>query len=696
MSTWVGVSIRAGRIGSSGPSDIVGPSITSVTPPANGTYSSSLTFYVNFDEATFVTGTPRIQLTIGSTTRYATYSSGSGTTQLTFVHTIVSGDSDSNGITMISPLQLNGGTLKDEAENNATLTYTLPNTSGVLVDAEAPSVSSVTCDSEDFYFPGKTISATVVFTEAITVTGTPRLTISVGVNTRYLTYSSGSGTTSLVFQYTFTSSDDDTTSLSISSPIDLNSGTLRDAAGNNASLVFSAPDLSGKTFGLRGLVFATDFTEGADSQKLYATLDGTQISVNTGRRGLTTGATSTDPSFVDSGASYDGGDYWTNLPTDLDFIDTAGVYTIYARVYVLSGWSHVVYSSASVDWSKGTSFTLYPDGRVAAANQYSLGHTYIMTPSTSWRTKGWHTVAWASDGTTVTFYLDGQSVGTLTGHVGTTAQTDRDLVQIGNCSGFGQTNVNGSRDRAFAACNVCHDSSEIAANSTYLASIPVLSDLVTTGLFFGTDFSQGTDANTLYGTVDQQTVSNITGVRNGATFASAGATFDGDDEFNTVGSIGQFEAATTNTKEFSFHARVKCSASDSDLIICSTSNGSLGTGSGFMWRHRGGSSAVQFFINTNGGILKNYTRSNDTWVTLSVTGSPTEVKLYADGVQIGTTYDFSGITPEDGAYALTIGSWAEYNFTQNLTTMRAFLCYNITHSDQDVADIHTFLSSLPS
>jgi hypothetical protein len=87
--------------------DGVAPTITSVTGPAAGTYivGQHLDFTVVFSEAVVVDtagGTPRLQLTIGSTTRYATYLSGTGTSTLTFRYTVQSGDLDSDGIAVAS------------------------------------------------------------------------------------------------------------------------------------------------------------------------------------------------------------------------------------------------------------------------------------------------------------------------------------------------------------------------------------------------------------------------------------------------------------------------------------------------------------------------------------------------------------------------------------------------------------------
>ncbi len=89
---------------------------------------------VTLSENITVTGVPQIPVDVGGVTRYATYTAGTGTNTLTFTLTPQLGDLDLDGITVASPINLNGGTLKDAAGNNATLTFTPPNTSGIKVN----------------------------------------------------------------------------------------------------------------------------------------------------------------------------------------------------------------------------------------------------------------------------------------------------------------------------------------------------------------------------------------------------------------------------------------------------------------------------------------------------------------------------------------------------------------------------------
>lgn len=158
--------------------DTTPPTITSVTVPANGYYKAgnTLSFTVNFDENVFVTGTPNVPVTIGSTTVQANYTGGTGTSALTFTYTVVAGNNDMDGITVGSALQLNGGTIKDLAANNANLTLnSVGNTTGVLVNTVIPTVTLSTTAPVWVNAP---FTVTITFSEAVTGLTTGDFTLS--------------------------------------------------------------------------------------------------------------------------------------------------------------------------------------------------------------------------------------------------------------------------------------------------------------------------------------------------------------------------------------------------------------------------------------------------------------------------------------------------------------------------------------
>jgi hypothetical protein len=110
-------------------------------------------------------------------------------------------------------------------------------------DITAPTVSGVTSTTADgAYKIGDVIAITVTFSEAVTVTGTPQLTLETGDTDAVVDYASGSGSVTLTFSYTIaaghTSSDLDYAS---TSALALNSGSIKDAAGNDATLTLSEP-----------------------------------------------------------------------------------------------------------------------------------------------------------------------------------------------------------------------------------------------------------------------------------------------------------------------------------------------------------------------------------------------------------------------------------------------------------------------
>ncbi|WP_290612287.1 Ig-like domain-containing protein, partial [Arsukibacterium sp. UBA3155] len=227
--------------------DTTAPNVASVTVPANATYVSgqNLDFTISFGENVTVNtggGTPQLSLTVGATTRQASYVSGSGSSALLFRYTVQSGDADSDGIA-IGTLASNGGMLRDAAGNNANLTLnSVGSTASVLVDAVAPIVSSVNVPANGTYVSGQNLDFSINFSENVTVNtggGTPQLAIAVGATTRQASYISGSGSSAILFSYTVQAGDNDSDGISIGT-LSANGGTLSDTTGNNATLTLNS------------------------------------------------------------------------------------------------------------------------------------------------------------------------------------------------------------------------------------------------------------------------------------------------------------------------------------------------------------------------------------------------------------------------------------------------------------------------
>ena len=124
------------------------------------------------------------------------------------------------------------------------LTWAASQTYTVRLTLSVPGIDSIAFNSPatgTTYDTGESVTATVTFDEAVTVTGTPQLTINVGGTDKVLDYSSGSGTTALVFSgYTVAFGDTDADGLSIdANELDLNGGTIRATAGGSPDAVLT-------------------------------------------------------------------------------------------------------------------------------------------------------------------------------------------------------------------------------------------------------------------------------------------------------------------------------------------------------------------------------------------------------------------------------------------------------------------------
>ena len=214
-----------------------------------------------------VTGTPQLTLETGSSDAVVNYSSGTGSNTLTFNYTIGSGETSSDlDYKATSSLALNGGTIRDAALNDATLTLASPGATNslgdnkaLIVDTTVPTVTGVTSTtSNGSYKQGETIAITIGFSEVVNVTGTPQLTLETGGSDAVVNYSSGTGSNTLTFNYTIgsgeTSSDLD---YKATSSLALNGGTIKDAALNAATLTLASPGASNSLGDNKALIVDT-------------------------------------------------------------------------------------------------------------------------------------------------------------------------------------------------------------------------------------------------------------------------------------------------------------------------------------------------------------------------------------------------------------------------------------------------------
>jgi len=105
-------------------------------------------------------------------------------------------------------------------------------------------VTDVTSTAADgTYGAGAVLPITVTFSEAVTVAGTPQLTLETGASDAVASYTSGSGSSTLTFTYTVAAGQNSPDLDYVSATaLALNGGTIRDAASNDAVLTLPAPE----------------------------------------------------------------------------------------------------------------------------------------------------------------------------------------------------------------------------------------------------------------------------------------------------------------------------------------------------------------------------------------------------------------------------------------------------------------------
>ena len=218
---------------------------------------------VVFNQPVHVTGTPQLELGIGTEARQAGYASGTGTTSLLFRYRVVQADSDSDGMSVAAnALTLNGGTIRggppvqiDAALGLGTAVSNdndrqVDGTQFTVAAGRSSSIVSTPAASSDTYGLGERIEVEVRFSQRVDVTGTPHIRIGIGDLSnvfRETNYISGSGTRLLRFGYAVQGAgsggpgangvDVDTDGITVLPPIFLNDGAIRDARNAAAAVL---------------------------------------------------------------------------------------------------------------------------------------------------------------------------------------------------------------------------------------------------------------------------------------------------------------------------------------------------------------------------------------------------------------------------------------------------------------------------
>ena len=259
---------------------------------------------VTFSENVTVTGSPRLELTIGSSARNAAYKSTTGS-KVVFGYTVAVGDSDTDGISIgANKLSLNGGSIRDAAENDAALSHSAVSTqSGHKVDGIKPTITSAyfigsSSDQDGVHTIGEYIFAGVRFSEHVYVASyTPQMRFNFEGATKTADFLgatpecsqavcvSGPGGLygiSVDFEYMIAKGDLDLDGVAINAnSVVLNGSSIRDGAGNDAVLTHSAvaEDSNYIVDGVPATVRSVAITSNPGSDNTYGVGDTIEVTV---------------------------------------------------------------------------------------------------------------------------------------------------------------------------------------------------------------------------------------------------------------------------------------------------------------------------------------------------------------------------------------------------------------------------------
>jgi hypothetical protein len=187
---------------------------------------------ITFSEA--VTGFSNADLTVANGTLSAVSSADGG---ITWTATFTPSADLTAAINLIT---LANTGVQDAAGNTGTGSTDSGN---YAIDTATPAVTSVAVPADATYVAGDNLDFSVNLSEAVMVDtsgGTPRIAITLDTGgTVYANYLSGSGSSTFVFRAAVSTGQIDSDGITVAASLDLNGGTLRDAAGNDTAIALN-------------------------------------------------------------------------------------------------------------------------------------------------------------------------------------------------------------------------------------------------------------------------------------------------------------------------------------------------------------------------------------------------------------------------------------------------------------------------
>lgn len=295
------------------------------------------------------------------------------------------------------PIHISSGTVNlINSDNPANLYFgTLNHTGGTLngnsAPTGAPAVVSGSYPVDRTYQAGQHLNFAVTFNMPVTVNtagGTPRFALTVGTQTRYASYVSGSGSLNLVFRYTVQPGDLDMDGVESTMIVYLNGGTIRSAGGVDAGPIAIPPSFPGilvngaSVYTISGTITDKETGEGISGAAVYLKIaEGNQLA-----------QTTTNASGEYSFGNISEGTYTVEISADGYFISQIGGFV----ASDVSGWDTELRKTGG---SAVYTITLNANGGNALApstlttGNGKLEELPTPTRSGSYRFDGWFTAA---------------------------------------------------------------------------------------------------------------------------------------------------------------------------------------------------------------------------------------------------------------------------------------------------------------
>ena len=263
--------------------DTTSPTVSRVEissdPGSDRTYAAGdeIQVTVTFNETVVVTGTPQLTLKVGGQDRTANYQSGTGGA-LVFAYEVADGDEDTDGVSIeANRLTLNGGRIRDGANNNAVLDHDgLAANSGHKVDGAGPDLA----ETGGAVVNGTTL--TLTFGERLDGSSTPQasaFTVTGGDTSRTVTDVALSGSAVLLTIDPAVEHRETGIRVSYTVPTGTGSIPLQDVLGNDADRLSNVPVTNETPDTTSPTVSKLEITSDPGTDRTYAAGDEIRVTV---------------------------------------------------------------------------------------------------------------------------------------------------------------------------------------------------------------------------------------------------------------------------------------------------------------------------------------------------------------------------------------------------------------------------------